>query len=310
MNIHAQLENNKPEYRKMQHDGGVVVVRNNSNEMVAEKPLENGESKMEKETEQQHSTGEQSASVHDRSRRKFLVNSGYVLGTLAVGGALSTIFGCADDKEEKPEAAAPADDKKENAAPNYNQALMYFTPAQFRIVDSATERIFPADDLGPGASKLGVAFFIDHQLAGDWGFNGRDYMQPPFYAGEKEQGYQGRLKRREIFDIGLRELENYSLTRYSKGFAALEAEQQDEVLKAFEADEVKLTTISASSFFKMLRSATIEGVYSDPLYGGNLNMDGWRMRNYPGAQMSYANIIDKEFTKIEPTSLQAHMAGH
>lgn len=308
MNIHAQLENNKPEYRKMQHDGGVVVVRNNSNEMVAEKPKENGEA--EKETEQQHSTGEQATGVHDRSRRKFLVNSGYVLGTLAVGGALSSLFGCANDNEEKPEAAAPADDEKETAAPNYNQALMYFTPAQFRIVDSATERIFPADDLGPGASKLGVAFYIDHQLAGDWGFNGRDYMQPPFYVGEKEQGYQGRLKRREIFDIGLRELENYSMTKYSKGFAALEAEQQDEVLKAFESDEVKLTTISPGSFFKILRSATLEGVYSDPLYGGNLNMDGWRMRNYPGAQMSYTNIIDKDYTTIEPTSLQAHMAGH
>ncbi|WP_240647732.1 gluconate 2-dehydrogenase subunit 3 family protein [Paenibacillus nanensis] len=296
------------------------MVRNNSNEMVAEKPAEGSEP-------EQQSTGEQagsalssditsdtdvreSAGVHDRSRRKFLVNSGYVLGTLAVGGALSTLFGCANDNEgNKQEEAAPADDNKETAAPNYNRALMYFTPAQFRIVDSATERIFPEDDLGPGASKLGVAFFIDHQLAGDWGFNGRDYMQPPFYAGEKTQGYQGRLKRREIFDIGLREMENYSMTKYSKGFAALEAEQQDEVLKAFESDEAKLTTITASTFFKMLRSATIEGVYSDPLYGGNNNMDGWRMRNYPGAQMSYANVIDKDFTKMEPTSLQAHMGS-
>lgn len=303
MNIHVELENNKSENSKMQHYGGVVVVRNNSNEVMEEKPVEIGESN-------QDSTVEQAAGVHDRSRRKFLVNSGYVIGTLAVGGALGSLFGCANNNEETPEEAAPADDKNETAAPNYNQALMYFTPAQFRIVDSATERIYPEDDLGPGASKLGVAFFIDHQLAGDWGFNGRDYMQPPFYAGEKEQGYQGRLKRREIFDIGLREMDNYSMTKYSKGFAALEAEQQEEVLKAFETDEAKLTTISASTFFKMLRSATLEGVYSDPLYGGNLNMDGWRMRNYPGAQMSYTSIIDKDFTKIEPTSLQSHMAAH
>ncbi|WP_371825356.1 gluconate 2-dehydrogenase subunit 3 family protein [Paenibacillus soyae] len=238
------------------------------------------------------------------------MNSGYVLGTLAVGGVISSLFGCAKDGEDNADSSAPADDNKEAAAPNYNRALMYFTQAQFRIVEAATERIFPEDESGPGAKKLGVAFFIDHQLAGDWGFNGRDYMNPPFFAGEKEQGYQGRLKRRELFDIGLRELDNYSQTTHGKGFAELEPDQQDAALKAFETEEVKLTTISAGSFFKMLRSATLEGVYSDPLYGGNLNMEGWRMRNYPGSQMSYLNIIEKDFTKIEPSSLQAHLASH
>ena len=89
---------------------------------------------------------------------------------------------------------------------NYNLALMYFTQEQFRMVEAATERIFPADDNGPGAKDLGVAYFIDHQLSGDWGFNSREYMQPPFFKGEKVQGYQGRIRRREIFDIGLREL--------------------------------------------------------------------------------------------------------
>ncbi|WP_206098876.1 gluconate 2-dehydrogenase subunit 3 family protein [Paenibacillus paeoniae] len=249
--------------------------------------------------------------MNSNSRRKFLVNSGYVIGTLAVGGALSTIFGCTDNNGGNPqEPTATPGGGKETEIPNYNRALMYFTPAQFRIVDSATERIFPEDDNGPGARKLGVAFFIDHQLAGDWGFNGRDYMSPPFYAGEKVQGYQGRLKRKEIFDIGIQELENYSLTKYTKGFAELEGAQQDEVLKVFENEEANLPTISESFFFRMLRATTLEGAYSDPLYGGNMNMEGWRMRNYPGSQMSYLNIIDKDFTKVEPSSLQAHLVSH
>jgi gluconate 2-dehydrogenase gamma chain len=135
-------------------------------------------------------------------------------------------------------------------------------------------------------------------------------MSAPFFTGEKVQGYQGRLKRREMFEIGLREMENYSLSKFSKSFAQLTADEQDSVLKAFESDEAKLTTISASGFFKILRSSTLEGTYSDPLYGGNMDMNGWKMRDFPGNQMSYLNIIDKEFTKIDPSSLQDHMAGH
>ena len=57
----------------------------------------------------------------------------------------------------------------------------------------------------------------------------------------------------------------------------------------------------------MLRSATLEGVYSDPLYGGNNNMGGWKMRDYPGSQMAYTDIITKDFKKISPQSLKNHM---
>lgn len=245
--------------------------------------------------------------VDGSSRRRFLVNSGYALGGLVVGGALGTLI-----KPKTTEETTPGKPSGEQTATpkNYNQALMFFTQEQFQIADSAMERIFPEDDTGPGAKSLGIAFFLDHQLAGEWGFNSRDYMSPPFYAGEKEQGYQGRLKRREIFEIGLRELENYSQQQYQLRFVKLTPEQQDEVLKAFEGDTVKLTTISASSFFKMLRSSTLEGAYSDPLYGGNANMGGWKMRNYPGNQMGYLDVIEKEFTKIEPSSLQDHLVSH
>jgi gluconate 2-dehydrogenase gamma chain len=183
---------------------------------------------------------------------------------------------------------------------------MFFTPAQYQIVDAATERIFPADENGPGAKALGAAFYIDHQLAGAWGLNAREYMGPPFFVGEKVQGYQGRLRRREMFEIALQEIENASQTKYGKKFTTLTGEEQDAVLTAFETDEIKLTTISPSGFFRLLRTSTIEGAYCDPLYGGNIDMNGWKMKNYPGNQMSYTDVIDKNFTKIPPKSLQDH----
>ncbi|GAA0614084.1 gluconate 2-dehydrogenase subunit 3 family protein [Virgibacillus siamensis] len=235
----------------------------------------------------------------DISRRKFLRNSGYAVGGLAVGGVLGGVIPWGTDDDKKNRTAKQSQ--------NYNQALMFFTQAEFNTVDAATERIFPNDENGPGAHELGVAFFIDHQLAGSYGFNARDYMQPPFFHGEKEQGYQGRLKRREIFKIALREMQNYSHQTFKKGFTELTEEQQDKVLQDFQKDNVKLTTISASGFFDLLRSLTLEGLYSDPLYGGNRDMDGWRMRNYPGSQMSYTKIIEGEFKEMEPKSLRDHM---
>jgi gluconate 2-dehydrogenase gamma chain len=234
------------------------------------------------------------------SRRKFLVNTGYVLGGAVLGGALGTLI------KKSPQPAAPPPTAAQPT--NYNRAFMFFNQAQFGIVEAATERIFPADDNGPGAKDLGAAFFIDHQLAGEWGFNSREYMGPPFFVGEKVQGYQGRLKRREMFEIALQEMENYSQTKYSKSFINLTVEEQDAILKAFETDEVKLTTISPSGFFRILRNSTLEGAYSDPVYGGNIDMNGWKMRNFPGNQMGYTDIIDKEFTKIPPKSLQDHIS--
>jgi gluconate 2-dehydrogenase gamma chain len=230
------------------------------------------------------------------SRRKFIRNTSYTVGGLAVGGVLGSLLPLGTAKKHKNEKAR-----------NYNQALMYFTPEQFHIVEGAVERIFPEDHNGPGAKALGVAFFIDHQLSGNWGFNAREYMQPPFYVGEKVQGYQGRLKRRDIFDIALRELDNHSMVVYKKNFIDLKGKEQDAILKDFEGDKVNITTISPSGFFQMLKSVTLEGVYSDPLYGGNKNMDGWKMRHYPGSQMAYAQIIEKDFKKIKPQSLQSHM---
>lgn len=236
------------------------------------------------------------------SRRRFLKSSGIAIGGLAVGGALGSLIPFKDKTNE-------ANVKNAKKTENYNLALMYFTQEQFRMVEAATERIFPADDNGPGAKDLGVAFFIDHQLSGDWGFNSREYMQPPFFKGEKVQGYQGRIRRREIFDIGLREIQNHSIAKYKKGFIELNEEEQDDILTDFAEDKVNLTTISASGFFKMLRSSTLEGAYSDPLYSGNRNMEGWKMRNYPGSQMAYTDVIDKEFTVIPPVSLKDHL-GH
>lgn len=237
------------------------------------------------------------------SRRKFIKNSGYAVGGLAVGGVIGSVIPWGEDTEQQ-NTKSQTKGNKENKS---THALMNFSQAEFKMVEAATERIFPEDENGPGAKGLGVAYYIDHQLAGSYGFNARDYMEPPFFNGEKVQGYQGRLKRHEIFKIALRELKNYSNKKYKKDFINLSTEEQDQILTDFAEDKTGIKTISTSGFFDLLRSMTLEGAYSDPLYSGNVNMDGWRMRNYPGNQMNYTDIIEKDFQEIEPKSLRDHM---
>lgn len=239
------------------------------------------------------------------SRRKFIKNSSYVAGGAIGGGLLGTLIGT-----NFPGVTTDQAEKTKNNSTNFNRALMFFTrQSDFQILSAATERIYPEDENGPGAIELGAPYFIDHELAGAYGNSEREYMKGPFFAGTDYQGYQTPLKRNDIFMAGIRAMENESKSNYDASFVDIEAEQQDEILKKFENDEIKLKHVSSAYFFEMLRSATISGTYADPLYGGNADMEAWKMKDFPGSQMSYLNKIGSdEFKKIEPNSLRDHLS--
>ena len=60
-------------------------------------------------------------------------------------------------------------------------------------------------------------------------------------------------------------------------------------------------------FFKLLRTHTIEGMFSDPMHGGNAGLIGWQLLGYPGPVMSYRDEIDKYYgrpLRRKPMSLE------
>lgn len=242
------------------------------------------------------------------SRRKFIKNSSYAAGGVIGGGLVGTLIGTNIPGVTNEDTQTKT--KSESASRNhFNRAYMYFTRnSDFDTLTAATERIFPEDKNGPGAKKLDVPYFIDHQLAGDYGHNAKEYMQGPFHTGTDTQGYQSPLRRHEIFMIGIRALESESQSDYDDSFADLDNDKQDKILKKFEDDKVKIKGVLASDFFELLRTATLSGAYADPVYGGNNDMEGWGMKNFPGAQMSYLNKIEKEKfvdNEIKPQSLSS-----
>jgi len=176
---------------------------------------------------------------------------------------------------------------------NLDIPLRFFSAAEARVIDAACARIFPADATGPGAHEAGVVIYIDRQLAGPYGRDKYRYTKGPFVESVPEHGYQGKESPREIYRAGLQLL---------VGFADLTPEQQDD----------KLRSIESTTFFHMLRSHTIEGMFCDPMHGGNAGMIGWQLIGFPGPQMSYRDEIDKHFGtayRPKPVSLQ-QVVGH
>jgi len=166
--------------------------------------------------------------------------------------------------------------------------LRFFDESEALIVAAATSRIFPTDQSGPGAREAGVVIYIDRQLAGPYGRDRYRYTQGPFEDGPPELGYQGKATPREIYREGLKNL---------KDFDQLSAEEQD----------ARLQQIESSRFFSLLRQHTIEGMFSDPIHGGNIDMIGWQLIGFPGPRMSNYDEIDKHFGEAfrpQPISLQ------
>ncbi|HLR59087.1 MAG TPA: gluconate 2-dehydrogenase subunit 3 family protein [Pseudogracilibacillus sp.] len=234
----------------------------------------------------------------DPTRRKFLKNTGIALGGVAGGSLLGGLL--VSQSGNKNDSGV----KESESQDDYSEARMFFTRFEdFVVLEQATERIYPEDDNGPGAIGLGVPYFIDKQLAGKWGVNAKDYRQGPF-KDSNPTANTSSLTRGDIFIIGLRKMNEVSQKKFNETFNKLEAEQQDEILTDFSNGDVKMKGIDSNHFFDLLLSTTLEGAYSDPMYGGNRNMEGWKMKEYPGSVASYTDMIEeKEFVKMDPISL-------
>src|SRR5229473_612585 len=95
-------------------------------------------------------------------------------------------------------------------------------------------------------------------------------------------------------------------------FHDMSPEAQDAYLKSLESGAHDLDGVPSGVFFDMLLKMSIEGFFSDPVYGGNRNMVAWRMIGFPGAYASYYELVDQHGIKIDrpPMSLAEDGHGH
>jgi gluconate 2-dehydrogenase gamma chain len=215
-------------------------------------------------------------------RRDFL--KGAVVGTaaLATGGPAAA------------QTAAPA--SAAQASPDA-EPLLTLTATEHAFIVTAVDTLIPADELSPSGSACGVAAFIDRQLAGAYGMGARLYRQGPFPKAKPELGYQLSLNPREFFRAGIESANVWTRKTYGKDFDRLSETDREAALKAMEDDKAPFPGFSSRMFFDALLQITMEGFFSDPIYGGNRDMAGWKMVGYPGLPATYRDDVKTYFGK-------------
>lgn len=175
-------------------------------------------------------------------------------------------------------------------------ALQFFTQWEFDYVTAMAETIWPTDDLGPGAREAGVGYYIDGQLAGSWGQGHRFYLNGPFYAPtDTGHGWQIPMTPADVYRAFLPGFDDYVRHTYGAGYPALNAEQQTAAMTALQQGTASISIGGASSFaskdfYAMFRENVLEGMLSDPSYGGNRNMVGWKFVGFPGDPMRRGDL--------------------
>src|ERR1700688_4109202 len=118
---------------------------------------------------------------------------------------------------------------------------VYFTPAEATFIEAAVGRLIPNDPVGPGGVEANVPFFLDRQLAGQFGQGQHYYLGGPWPKGTPQQGYQSRFSPAQLYRAAVPAIERYVAATFNgAAFSKLAAADQDKVLKGLESGAINL----------------------------------------------------------------------
>jgi gluconate 2-dehydrogenase gamma chain len=219
-------------------------------------------------------------STHDATRRAFLVRA--AVGAGAVAGAGLVPGAHTQTHEQRPETGAPAATQPHS---NVVEHGAFLNDENAATIAAFTERLMPGAPDKPGARDAGVLNYIDLALAGAY------------------------ADLQDFYRRGLAQLDAYCRKTYHGPFVRLDVARQDEVITALEQGKATgFTWPTAQAFFDTVRTHTMEGMFADPIYGGNKDFAGWRLVGFPGAQAMFtpADLQNRRaFTRASMIGLQA-----
>jgi gluconate 2-dehydrogenase gamma chain len=155
------------------------------------------------------------------------------------------------------------------------------SPGELKTLEAFIDRLVPKDENGPGAVECGAAVYIDRALAGA-------------LAGEKA-----------AFVDGLAGVGKLAQATHQAAFEDLAPEIRDELLTSMD-NGTAAGFPNARAFFNRVRRLTLEGMFSDPYYGGNRNFAGWDLIRYPGPRLAVAPEDQKMSTPAKPYRRSAY----
>jgi gluconate 2-dehydrogenase gamma chain len=225
-------------------------------------------------------------STHDEARRAFLKGAaaaGAIAGAAVVPQAVPEAMAESHEKRERHKTAAA--DVAETPTHMHAGHGAFLNDEDALTVAAFAERLMPGAPGMPGARDADVLNYIDLALAGAY------------------------ADLQDFYRRGLAQLDAYCRETQQAPFARLDAARQDAVITALEAGKATgFSWPTPQAFFNTLRTHTMEGMFADPVYGGNKDFAGWRLVGFPGAQpvFSAADMQSKEaFTRSPIIGLQA-----
>jgi gluconate 2-dehydrogenase gamma chain len=272
------------------------------------------------------------------SRRGFLTASSVSLATTGIAAIGTAALQPAAAAPPLQDATPVTDGMAEMADPT--RPIAFFNTHEAATVDAIVSRLMPGDENDPGAHEAGVVLYIDRNLGGaNLGYTLKTYTQGPFPVIAEEPvevtassnrnqydyidlgtdqasryGYQSVLSPQEMYRRGLEFIDAFAQSKHESNFVDLSAEEQDAILTEMQENTATgFEGPSARAFFTQLRNDTIEGMFSDPMYGGNQGMVGWKLIGYPGAQRIYTpdDIKNPTFTRApQSISMLLENEGH
>ncbi len=183
----------------------------------------------------------------DLRRRAFLIGSAVV----GAAGAALYVF------KKKPPAivetpvAPPSAPVEPGMAIPAGQAVL---PDRYRdVLRAMVARIYPDGDSADGAVAAKAYDYIDHELR-------RSNMQ----------------NTRRLLMNGAVTLDRVAFGQLKKGFVQATPEEQDTVIAAVQSGEGAPKSFNGDDFVAAAVAMTIEGMFCDPVYGGNAGELGWK----------------------------------
>jgi gluconate 2-dehydrogenase alpha chain len=133
-------------------------------------------------------------------------------------------------------------------------------PAELAVLEALFDTIFPGSDNNPSAAEIGAVDYVDRALAGAYAHHLHEYRTVLVAIDAAARG----------------------------GFVRASAETRLEITAQLERSELPgLPENRDRTSFDLIWRHLREGLFSDPVHGGNKDFAGWRAVGFPGAQFGY-----------------------
>ncbi len=108
------------------------------------------------------------------------------------------------------------------------------------------------------------------------------------------QGYQLPLTPAQLYRAGIAATNAHCRKAYGKTFDRLDEKQREEVLVGLSTAKITFDDgLPVRVFWGTVYQTVMQGMFADPIYGGNRDKAGWKLIGFPGVVAVHRENVEK-----------------